>query len=207
MNDNIFSYINELISDAPEVIKEIERNNLVGSNIYPIIGREAGRFLYSFILANQPKTILELGTGCGYATIFMALAAKQYGGKVVSVDCNKEMIDVAKDNVLKAACIDSVELQVEDAHNYVLKSQSQFDLILQDTYPALYSVMLDDCIKLLTKHRCLITHDALVEPLNAPKKMVDDMNDFNRLLMQHKKLQSSIIPVNDGLWLSVKNQL
>ena len=201
---NINQYINSLHGKSPSVLAEIEQNNVTGKIIYPILGAEAGRFLYCYILAHKPKQILELGTGCAYATIYMALAAKTYGGKIISIENNANILAVAKKNISKAKCEDNVTLCLANAEQYVQRCRIKFDLILQDTYPQLYSKMLSNCINILNNGKVLITHDALVEILNAPPQLANDMSEFNTLLSKQQNLSSALLPMNDGLWLSIK---
>lgn len=52
-------------------------------------------FLHAYIAAARPKEILELGTGMGVSTRFLAAAAAQYGGHVTTVERDGHFLDAA----------------------------------------------------------------------------------------------------------------
>lgn len=85
--------------------------------------------LYNAVLRLKPKVILELGTGYGTSTSFMALAAKQVGGKVYS--CDKTSRPNIKEN-LDALNLD-IELLVMDDLSLAKIWDKKVDLLYIDT--------------------------------------------------------------------------
>ena len=87
-----------LIKGVPEEYKEI----WVPNNEIKLwqIPRTSAEVLKCFALANKSKVILELGTSAGYSAIWLASAARQFDGKVYTIELAKPKIEMAK-NILK----------------------------------------------------------------------------------------------------------
>ncbi len=202
--NRINQYINSYHGRSPAVLHEIEQQNVTGSCLYPYIGPNAGRFLYNYVLATRPMNIIELGTGTGYATIWLALAAASYGGKITTVEHSEQMLNMASNYVGQAGLSSTVVFVLADAREWAASQPGSVDLILQDTYPRLYNEMLEDCIRLLKPGKALITHDALLPVLSAPPEMAAEMERFNQRVYNHQQLVSTIIPVDDGLLVSLR---
>jgi caffeoyl-CoA O-methyltransferase len=49
-----------------------------------------GKILYDLIIKNNYKKALEIGTSTGYSTIFIAWALSKTGGKVITIEIDKE---------------------------------------------------------------------------------------------------------------------
>ncbi|UOE77173.1 O-methyltransferase [Parageobacillus thermoglucosidasius] len=67
-----------------------------------IIGEDAGRFLYILLSLSHYSTVLELGTGCGYSTIWIAEALRQRGGIVTTVEWHEQKYLIALEHFKKA---------------------------------------------------------------------------------------------------------
>src|SRR5206468_5807726 len=52
----------------------------------PIIGPVEGQFLYTLALAAGAKDMLDVGTAIGYSAVWLALAARETGGRVVTIE-------------------------------------------------------------------------------------------------------------------------
>lgn len=102
------------------------------------------------ILKHKPKNILELGTGSGYATLHMYETAKEYGGKVSTIEFDEKKIRLAKYH-FKDLPIKLIEGRVKD----IIKDwQEQIDFLLIDANKheslsyliTLWPLLTDDCI-------------------------------------------------------------
>jgi|GEM_PF-803829 len=200
----ISKYIAKFDQPISPVLKEIELQNVIGDVIYPTIGPLAGQFLYAFVLAMQPQLIVELGTGCGYATICLAKAAATYGGEVITVEIDSATQQRAMQNLQRAQLADYVTFVLEDASTWLAKHRDIADMLLQDTSPSLYKELLNPCIECLKEGATLFTHDALVPFHNAPEPLNTEMTIFNQVIMNHPDIRSTLLPLDDGLWMSVK---
>ena len=71
---------------------------------------ETGKVL-AFLAAGAPKGAwLEIGTSAGYSALWLSLAARQSGTKLITFELLPDKIKLAKDTFKKAAVGDLVEL-------------------------------------------------------------------------------------------------
>lgn len=68
----------------------------------PCVSRVTGRFLSTIVSAMQANRILEVGTGYGYATLWMALAQPSVG-RIWTIDSSVSNTDVAREYFARAA--------------------------------------------------------------------------------------------------------
>lgn len=92
-------YRTELIPPRKPILDKIEREIMDrDDNIPMIVWPWVGRNLYVLTKAIQAKRILELGTGIGYATIWLAEAARFCRGKVLTIERDKVLAEEAEQN-------------------------------------------------------------------------------------------------------------
>lgn len=131
-----------------DVMKAIERE--APSKGLPIIGPKRGEFLDELVKKHKPSRILEVGTLVGYSAIRMARHLGP-GQKVVCVEVNLNMANVARSNLERAGLSDRVEVMVGDARRVLPKLEGTFDLIFLDAVKEDYINYLKDCERLLHK--------------------------------------------------------
>lgn len=80
-----------------------------------------GAFLYAVILALRPRLIFEAGSAVGYSTIWLALAARSYGGRVIGSEIRPERVAQANANLAAAGLADIATVLEGDAAELVQK--------------------------------------------------------------------------------------
>src|SRR5438046_6871147 len=83
-DQKIEDYLYALLPEREGVLLDIEAH-AERENV-PIIGPLEGQFLYTLALACKAKDILDVGTAIGYSAMWLALAARQSEGRVVSIE-------------------------------------------------------------------------------------------------------------------------
>lgn len=96
-----------------------------------------GTFLYMQARALNARTILEFGTSYGISTIYLAKAAKDNGGKVISTEQLPHKVKAARQNIAEAGLSDYVEILEGDARETLKNIDTSFDLVLLDGWPDL----------------------------------------------------------------------
>jgi predicted O-methyltransferase YrrM len=163
-----------------------------------------GKLAGLFIRLIQAQRVLEFGTCLGYSTIWLAQALKATGGRLISVEYEKKFFEKTRKNLVKAGLSSYVELIHGDANEVIDELTGPFDIIFQDSDKDLYPVMLEKCIKLVRKNGLLITDDALFKPMGVPAHLCTEIEKFNKLVFNDARLYSTILPIGDGVVLSVK---
>ncbi|MCS7173832.1 MAG: class I SAM-dependent methyltransferase [Armatimonadetes bacterium] len=175
-----------------QVIREVERA-IGNGRLFPIVGPAKGELPYAFTLLAQPRLALELGTGIGYSCLHMARALP-LGAKLISVDWNPQNARKALRNLQKAGLEGVVEVVVEEVGAFLRRSTSLYDMIFLDVEKSRYLPLLEDCIEKLRTGGILVA-DNLLWP---------ELRGFREALRKHPRLRSAIIPIEDGISLSVK---
>ena len=90
-----------------------------------------GRLLEVLARAVAARAILEIGTGGGYSTIWLARALPP-GGRLVTLEVNRQHAEVARANVARAGLSDTVEVLVGPALETLAQLRGPFDLVFVD---------------------------------------------------------------------------
>ena len=112
--------------DVYKDIREIKAYAL--ENNVPIMLDDGIDFLINYIVKNNKKNILEVGTAIGYSAIMMALSSPDI--KITTIERDKERYLEAIKNVKKFNLEDRITLIFNDALEVKLKEK--FDLIFID---------------------------------------------------------------------------
>lgn len=176
-------------------------------NFIPIIDDDVARLLSIIIQLSHTKKILEIGTGIGYSTVSMAKIIKEYGGKIITIEFDKPSANQAMRNFEKAGVSDFIELKIGDAQELISKIKGKFDLIFQDADKRLYPKLFVDCLRLLKTGGILIAEDTLFPVIDLDSKwshLIAPINEFNHLVVNSPDLESTILPIGDGVTIAVK---
>lgn len=76
----------------------------------PVVDDDAARFLQLVLQLKKPLSILEIGTSLGFSTTSMALTAKRYGGKIITVEFDQNVADQAQKISVRQASMMSYRL-------------------------------------------------------------------------------------------------
>ena len=73
----------------------------------------------ALLAAGAPRgTIVEIGTSAGYSTLYLALAGREVGSKIITFDISIEKAAMAAETFRLAGVEDVVELVRGDARDY-----------------------------------------------------------------------------------------
>jgi predicted O-methyltransferase YrrM len=92
-----------------DVLRRLEK--MAKNEFVPSIGPVKGRIITEIIKKYNPKNILEVGTLYGYSAILMAAAAAntlQADGKVVTMEIDRSIADIARKNVADAGLSEKI---------------------------------------------------------------------------------------------------
>jgi len=208
--DLIERYLGGLNRLADPVLVEIARYG--AEHDLPLIDAEVGGLLRVVTTAIGARRALEIGTAVGYSGIWLA-GALPPDGQLLTLELDPDRARIARDNFSRAGLADRVSVILGDAQRMLAKVSGPFDVIFQDSDKQLYGPMLDRLVELLRPRGLLITDNVLwdgeVVPgfVAQPKKNAEDTRaiaEYNQRLSAHPQLMTSIIPLRDGVAVSVK---
>jgi len=179
----------------------------------PLIDAEVGALLRVVALTARAKRILEIGTAIGYSGIWLA-GALPPDGMLITLELSEERAREARENFTRAGVADRTTILVGDATLKIAKVSGPFDLIFLDTDKQLYVKLLDRLVGLLRPGGVLVADNVLwdgeVVPgyITEPKRPAEDtkaVQTFNERVAAHPELITTIVPLRDGVSVSVKS--
>ncbi len=208
--DAVERYLAELNTAGDPVLDAIAAGNVTRG--LPLVDAEVGALLRVLATSIGATRMLEIGTAIGYSGIWLARALPA-GGMLVTMEFNEERAREARENFARAGVSDRVSVVTGDAQLKIAKVSGPFDLIFQDGDKQLYTPLLDRLVALLRPGGLLVTDNVLwdgkVVPGFATHAHEDDVDtraiaEYNRRVAAHPNLLTSIIPLRDGVSISVK---
>lgn len=205
-------YLASLNQLADPVLRAIEREG--EEKGLPIIDAEVGSLLRVLATALDATRMLEIGTAVGYSGIWLA-GALPPGGMLLTMEIDAQRAKTARQNFVRSGLAERVTVVVGDAQRMLAKVAGPFDLIFQDGDKKQYLSLLDRLVQLLRPGGLLITDNVLwsgeVVPgfAAAPRHNVTDtraISEYNERLNHHPQLMTAIVPLRDGVAISVKRR-
>lgn len=210
VEERLVTYINSLDRGNTELLDEIEAEAV--RDYVPIIRKEMQSFLKMMLQLHQPQRILEVGTAVGYSAILMA----EYNPKpceITTIENYEKRIPIARENFKRAGKQDMIELLEGDAIQVLKTLQEPFDFIFMDAAKGQYLNFLPDILRLLSPGGILISDNVLqdgdiVESRFAVTRrnrtIHKRMREYLYELTHHEELVTTVLPVGDGITVSVK---
>lgn len=211
-DSRITTYIHSLESPESDIIERIEKEAL--EQFVPIIRKETQSFLKVLMAAKKPRRVLEIGTAVGFSAILMCEYMPE-DGCVVTIENYSKRVAKARENFERAGVKERVILLEGDALDVMRKQEGPFDFIFMDAAKGQYIHYLPEVLRLLEPGGMLMTDNVLqdgevVESRFAVERrnrtIHSRMRDFLYEIKHTDCLQTSIIPLGDGVALSVKKE-
>jgi predicted O-methyltransferase YrrM len=180
-----------------EMAADRERLNGIEGGI-DALQYDSAKLLYIMALGAKAKSIVEVGTGVGYATLWLGAAAEIMGGKVVSCEIDGEKLAEAKANIEAAGLADHVEFITGDARDTLREQSGKVDMLFIDASLDIgnYETYFDVVYKRLEAGSLVVADNV--------KSHEFELDDYITYVQNHPNLDSHTVPIGDGLEVSVK---
>ena len=178
----------------------------------PIIRKEMQSFLKTMMVMNKPKQILEVGTAIGFSALLMAEFAPA-DCQITTIEKYDKRIPIAKENFQKFGRAEQITLLEGDATEILKQLNETYDFIFMDAAKGQYINFLPDILRLLNPGGVLLSDNVLqdgdiIESRYAVTRrnrtIHGRMREYLYTLKNHPELETAIIPLGDGITLSVK---
>ena len=211
-NESIESYLKLLNSYSNDEFMTKVRSRAKEMGL-PIIRSTVANFLDIIVRISSARSILEIGTSIGYSTMVL-LKAMEGKGRVVTIEIDEKMLNLAKQNFEKAGLSQMVTPLLGDAGEILHYMEGQYDIIFIDGPKGQYLNYLQDCLRLLKPGGLLICDDVLFHGMVADDKLVNKrkstivkrMRKFLKVITSHPQLSTIILPLGEGLSVSYKRK-
>jgi len=206
----IEDYLAKLNRGGDAVLESIARGN--ESRGLPLVDAEVGALLRVLATAIGAQRILEIGTAIGYSGIWLG-GVLPPDGMLITLELDEGRAKEARENFARAGLSGRASVIVGDAQLKIAKVSGPFDLIFQDGDKRLYSPLLDRLVGLLRPRGLLVTDNVLWNGevvsgfTDHPTQDPDDTRaiaEYNERLAAHPQLSTAIVPIRDGVSISVK---
>ena len=161
------------------------------------VAREVAEKLYELINTYKPQTIIEIGTSLGYSTIWMAEAAREYGGKIITVEHEETKIKKTQELFDYLELQDTVKLVHQDAKEFLENYKNKIDFLFLDALKRDYIEYIQLAEKNLSAHALVVADD-----VTTWKRKVENFLQH----MQSEKYESEILSLGHGLLIAKKTK-
>lgn len=210
VDERTVAFINSLDPGNTPFLNEIEKE-AKETNV-PIIRTEMQSFIKLLLAMKKPASILEIGCAIGFSTLLMSEYAPE-GCRITTIEKYEKRIPVAKENFKRAGKEDCITLLEGDAQDWLKKLDGTYDFIFMDAAKGQYINFLPDVLRLMKEGSLLLSDNVLQDGdviqsryavTRRNRTIHTRMRDYLYELKHHPQLETAILPVGDGLTLSVK---
>lgn len=205
--DNLDDYVVNNSQSEPELLQELNRETwqkVLAPRM--LSGHFQGRVLSILSKLIQPKNILEIGTYTGYSALCLA-EGMQTDGTLHTIDTNEELYDLQRKYFDKSEYGNQIVQHIGNAIDVIPKLDFVFDLVFIDADKKNYPNYLNIIIPKLKKGSVILSDNVLwsgkvLEAISEDDKETKAIVNYNKLLNEHPKLETVLLPIRDGLTIS-----
>lgn len=178
----------------------------------PIIRTQVQSLLKLLLAMRKPATILEVGCAIGFSALLMS----EYGPEdchITTIEKYEKRIPVARENFRRVGKEERITLLEGDAAEILQKMTGAYDMIFMDAAKGQYIHFLPDVLRLLAPGGILLSDNVLQDGnilesrfavTRRNRTIHSRMREYLYELKHHPQLETVILPVGDGVTLSVK---
>ena len=173
----------------------------------PIMNVETKEFIKTILISKRPKSILEIGSAIGYSALVFD---KYTDAEITTIELDEETANIARDNFSKYNA--KINLINKDAQLALNDLNQGFDFVFIDANKSRYMDYFIETSKLLNDGGIIIADNVLFKGMVVNDDYVDKrmitivkrLRNYLAYVMDRKDFQTTIIPIGDGLTLSIK---
>lgn len=212
IDERMAAFIGSFDGGNTHFLNELEQTAL--DNNVPIIRSDTQNLLKLLIQMQKPMQILEVGCAVGFSALLMSEYAP-CGCHITTIEKYEKRIPVAKENFRKAGKEQSITLIEGDAMEILKDLEGSFDFIFMDAAKGQYINFFPEVYRLLAKDGILVSDNVLQDGeviesrfavTRRNRTIHSRMREYLYTLTHHEGLVTSILPVGDGVTISLKTE-
>jgi caffeoyl-CoA O-methyltransferase len=171
----------------------------------PIVQVPVARFLRVVVAAVRPARVVEIGTAIGFSTLWMASALPP-GGRIDTIDPDRGRTDRARRYWIRAQVGDRIRVVNEPALRVLPRLAAGIDLAFIDAIKTEYSAYLEALLPRMRTGGVILADNLLWSGRIAAGEHdadTDALRAFNETFLHHPQLESTVLPIGDGLGFGV----
>ncbi len=209
ISEKLDDYVVRHSEEEPVLLKALTRETYQ-KVLQPrmLSGHYQGRILSVLSKLIRPKTILELGTFTGYSALCLAEGLDK-NGVLHTIDINEELVDFQKRYFDKSDYGAQIVQHLGSALDIIPTIETTFDLVFMDADKPNYINYFHQIIDKLNPGGVILSDNVLwsgkvIEPLDPSDISTKIVLEYNRLLKEDSRLETVLLPIRDGLTISIK---
>ncbi len=209
VEERMLTFINSLDAGNPDYLNELEKYAL--DTYVPIIRKDMQAYLKFLLRSHRPKKILEVGTAVGFSALLMSEYAPE--AQITTIENYEKRIPIARENFVKYGKSDRIKLIEGDAMEVLPTLTDTYDFIFMDAAKGQYINYLPEIMRLLSVGGLLVSDNVLQDGdiieskyavVRRDRTIHTRMRDYLYELKHMEGLTTAILPVGDGVTVSVK---
>ena len=171
-------------------------------------GHYQGRVLSVLSKLIRPNTILELGTFTGYSALCLAEGLNK-NGVLHTIDINEELVDFQRSYFDKSIYGSQIVQHLGSALDIIPTLDTTFDLVFMDADKPNYINYFHQIIDKINPGGVILSDNVLwsgkvIEALDSSDVSTKIVLEYNVLLKEDPRLETVLLPIRDGLTVSIK---
>jgi predicted O-methyltransferase YrrM len=157
---------------------------------------ESARFVHAVVLGTRARRCLEIGTSYGHSGLWIAAAAAENGGNLITLEREPRKAQIAAEFFAQAGLQNFVTCKTGTAIDLLSQSAEPFDFVLNDADKENYITYVEMLYPKLPLGAVVLSDNVLNIALVREQ--------FVPWVRAHPGFFSTLVPVGNGLEMSVK---
>jgi predicted O-methyltransferase YrrM len=189
--------VRELLAELEAFGRENDEREADRSNKMLNLEPETAALVDILVRSAHRRRILEIGTSNGYSTIWLAAAARELGGNIISIDRDPAKHSAARANLQRAGLSQFVDLRTGEAHDVLARLDGPLDAVLFDADRTTAAEQLQLLLPKLAREVLVLADNVLSHPgeIAAYLAEIESRDDF----------QTATINVGKGLHIAYRS--
>lgn len=207
LSEELENYAAQHTEDEPLLLQELnKRTHLNVLQPRMISGHFQGRFLSLLSKMVQPRTILEIGTYTGYATLCLAEGLHPEG-VLHTIDIKEELTDLQREFFDRSGYGSQIVQHLGKAADIIPALNTTFDLVFIDADKQNYAHYFDLVIEKMNRGGIILSDNVLwsgkvVEEVKPNDKHTQALMAYNQKIKDDPRVETVLLPIRDGITLS-----
>lgn len=207
LSEELENYAAQHTEDEPLLLQELnKRTHLNVLQPRMISGHFQGRFLSLLSKMVQPRTILEIGTYTGYATLCLAEGLHPEG-VLHTIDIKEELTDLQHEFFDRSGYGNQIVQHLGKAADIIPSLDTTFDLVFIDADKQNYAHYFDLVIEKMNRGGIILSDNVLwsgkvVEEVKHNDKHTQALMTYNQKIKDDPRVETVLLPIRDGITLS-----
>ena len=121
------------VANNAEVLEHLESMRRTERGMMNVAPAE-GEYLAGLVRQLDARKVLEIGTSNGYSAIWLAMALRETGGKLITLELDKARHELAQNNFRATGLGEVIDSRLADALIEIQTLQGPFDLVFIDAW-------------------------------------------------------------------------